>query len=330
MTNFALTILVITSIQNNDPKSLSSLPVTIMFYNVENLFYPEDDPLTRDDEFSPEGSMHWTWTRYHKKITAVVKVILAAGAGHPPIVIGLCEIENESVLLDIINHPLLMKYEYRIIHRDGPDPRGIDVALLYRDGFFPLTYSFYSIEFPGTDDQTREFLHVPGITKQGDSLDILVNHWTSRYGDVVGTASKRLFQANTLKKIRDSLFLCRTDPLIIAIGDFNDGSESDPVKMFSGFKNTFIAEDHFDNAEINGTYKYHGRWETIDHFIITSSREKSQFVKKVFSSPFLIEADERYTGLKPDRTYIGQTYHGGVSDHLPILLTIHDPGHPVH
>jgi len=245
-------------------------------------------------------------------------------------VIGLCEIEHATVLQNIIHHPLLVKYDYRIIHHDSPDPRGIDVALLYRDGFSPVEFAFHTIHFPGLEDQTREILHVLGVTTTGDSLDILVNHWTSRYGDAVGSASKRLYQAITLNKIRDSLLHHRADPLVVAMGDFNDGFLSDPLMHISETENTFIAKDHFDNPAISGTYKYQGRWETIDHFIITSKTGHLQFIKKVFSSPWLLEPDERYTGIKPARTYIGQTYAGGISDHLPVILEVIDPWSPVH
>jgi hypothetical protein len=101
-----------------------SVPVRIMFYNVENLFDIFDDPLQNDNDFGPGGLMRWNQSRYNKKINSVYKTIIAAGKWSPPAIIGLCEIENRKVLDDLVNGTYLSNYGYGIIHEESPDPRG--------------------------------------------------------------------------------------------------------------------------------------------------------------------------------------------------------------
>ena len=105
----------------------------IMFYNVENLFHPSDDSLTLDDDFTPTGSYHWTYKKYYRKVAMIGKVIMAAGMGDPPWLVGLAEVENEKVLKDLCYNSPLRKFGYRYVHYDSPDRRGVDVAMLYRD-----------------------------------------------------------------------------------------------------------------------------------------------------------------------------------------------------
>ena len=96
----------------------------VAFYNVENLFHPSDDSLTRDDDFTPEGLYHWGYKKYYKKIANVAKVFVAMGQGSPPAVVGLAEIENERVLKDLCYRSPLKNYGYRYVHHDSPDRRG--------------------------------------------------------------------------------------------------------------------------------------------------------------------------------------------------------------
>ena len=154
-----------------------------VFYNVENLFDPFNDSLTADEEFLPWGTRGWTWKKFEDKVNRIHKVLMALGGWEPPELIALCEIENYFVLHWLINETPMRKHEYRVIHRDSPDRRGIDVALLYRPGFFlPIRYRYYPV--PVRDphpDPTRDILHVKGIINGGDSLHLLINHWPSRW-----------------------------------------------------------------------------------------------------------------------------------------------------
>lgn len=138
---------------------------TLMFYNLENLYDTRDDTLHRDDEFRPEGERHWSNTRFYNKLTALAKVILNTGEWEPPVVLGFCEVENRWVLEQLVNHPLLKRWDYQIIHKDSPDKRGIDVAALYRpDLFTPLSYRYFPPVAGGEPiPGTREILYLCGI-----------------------------------------------------------------------------------------------------------------------------------------------------------------------
>ncbi len=159
-------------------------PVRVLFWNVENLFDYHDDTTTRDEEFTNAGAMHWSYTKLRKKLADVGKTILAAGTWSPPGIIGFCEIENRYVLNKLIYDSPLKPFHYRIIHRDSPDRRGIDVALLYRETIFTPSYSeWIFIRFPfDTAVKTRDILYVKGALLNTDTLHLFVNHWPSRSG----------------------------------------------------------------------------------------------------------------------------------------------------
>jgi hypothetical protein len=289
---------------------------TLLFYNLENLFHPSDDSLNSDDPFTPVGERYWTYRRYKKKLSFICKVLLSAGEWEPPVFIGLCEIENEKVLKDLIFHPLMINYKYKYLHRDSPDHRGIDVALLYRPGYFSnLSHRFIASTLPGRSHGTRDILH-GAFTSAEDTIDIFVNHWTSKYGGAYETEELRLYQAKLLSAVIDTLLEYNSGHKVIICGDFNDNSHSASIKQLSS--QGLIEEIQPQNGRC--TYKYQGRWDLIDHVFIAGSWSKNSCITEVFEAPYLLEEDGKYTGRKPFRTYLGFTYNGGVSDHLPILL----------
>jgi hypothetical protein len=291
-------------------------PYLFMFYNLENLFHPSDDPSPADDPFTPEGERHWTWHRYNKKVTSVVKLILAAGGWEPPVFVGLCELENEKVLKDIVYHSLLADYHYHYLHRDSPDHRGIDVALLYRAEEIEFdTCAFIKNIIPGMRNGTREILHATFI-KDSDTLAVYVNHWTSKYGGELETEDFRVFQAGLLGASVDSLLADHPSYKVIITGDFNDNSESSPLQALT--KPGHIREIFPISGP--GSYKYQGKWDQIDHMFIAGPWPLHSCKCDIFSAPYLIEDDMTYTGVKPFRTYAGFRYNGGISDHLPVLL----------
>ncbi len=128
--------------------------IRIMFYNVENLFHPTDDPVKKDDEFTTEGTRYWSFKRYYDKINKIAKTVIATGEWEPPAVIGLCEIENINCLTDLIKDSPLKKFGYEIAFHDCDDQRGIDVALLYRPAHFQLL-SFGSIKLNFPEEGSR-------------------------------------------------------------------------------------------------------------------------------------------------------------------------------
>ena len=290
----------------------------VVFWNVENYFDPFTDRKTGYDEFTSEGAYSWTWNRFLKKKNDLAKILISCGAGEngtweAPAIIGLCEIENKYVLSLLVNDSPLAPLHYGIIHRDSPDPRGIDVALLYlKERFLPLEQVYYTIK--GNDNvvvKTREILYVKGILDNRDTLHFFVNHWPSKRGGALA-AGYRMYASDLLLKAVDSICGVSPQARVIVMGDFNDPPDSPPLRHLSG--------KGLINVSGEGTYKYLGVWECLDQFLVSTSVHKNIKYVKVFRNSYLLEQDKTHLGYKPKRTYRGPVYHGGVSDHLPVTL----------
>lgn len=315
-------------------------PFRIVFYNVENLFDTKDNPDTDDDDWLPQGNQRWSNYRYWQKLKALSSTIDSIGENYPPALIGLCEVENDSVLFDLCKRSPLRKHKYRYIVTKSKDDRGMNVALLYqRDEMKLLTIKEYTPRFSEAPDKhTRNILHVTGLVISGDTLDIFVCHFPSRVDGIKKTRPLRQQAAQLLKQQVDRVMARRAKANIIIMGDFNDFPNDDSMlkilaagSMSESFKhrNLYNMFLDYDKKPDTGSYKYRGKWQFMDQFVVNGNLLKSVnavFVKnntaKVFSGDFLLENDEKYGGKKPFRTYVWRKYLGGVSDHLPIYLDL--------
>ncbi len=308
----------------------------IVFYNVENLFDCEDDPKVNDNEFLPRSMRRWTITKYHEKLNRTAKVILNAGDGVAPVIVGLCEVENQNVLEDLVKNPALAKFNYGIIHLESPDPRGIDVALLYRPDFFkPFYYKAIPLKSSDPGFRTRDILQVSGVLDCQDTLTVFVNHWPSRYGGPMETKALRVLAAQTLKKACVQILGDHARAKIVCMGDFNDEPNDESLSETLNAKAPAKANSPTDLVNLSAawgklplqTHKNLGQWETFDQFIVSDNLIKSTEGYKadsafIFHAAFLLEPDTQYTGQKPFRTWSGFKYLGGFSDHLPIVLKL--------
>ncbi len=311
---------------------------SVLFYNVENLFDAVDDPGLGDDEFIPEADRHWTGKRFNQKILNISKVILNASGFYPPDIIALCEIENRNVLEKLLLNTPLKSKSYKIIHKESPDHRGIDVALIYNpDRIYPLSYSFYPLVENNSILKTREILYFSGIADGKDTLHFFVNHWPSRFGGLLETQQERNIAALLLKEKTDSLFQLNHGAKIIVFGDFNDQPTDKSLTDVLSVLNpeTEIIDNRLYNLSFlwvenePGTIKYQSQWSVFDQFIVSGAlliknRGFSTIPEnaKTVSLPFLLEPDEKFGGQKPKRTYNGFSYEGGFSDHLPVILKL--------
>lgn len=301
---FLTAFLLISEIKANQNDSIK-----VMFYNVENLFDTTDDTTKNDNEFLPEGKKNWTNKKWDEKTTKIAKVIAAVNF---PDVIGLAEVENKLVLERLTNHFILKSQNYKIIHFNSPDARGIDCALLYKKEKFDLL-SLKPIPVKTSPRATRDILAVT-LSHANDTINFLVNHWPSRFGGRRRSENKRIFAGQMLNWAMDSIRRSQPFNQIIAMGDFNDEPKDSSLKVLSSYKNIC--------SSLPGTIKYRGKWQNFDQFITTKGME---YKVEVFKSNFLLEEDETYGGVKPNRTYFGPMFHGGFSDHLPVLLTFSLP-----
>lgn len=302
--------------------------VRIVFYNVENLFDYFDDSLKNDNEFLPYTGRYWTKERYQNKQLKIAQVIMASGGWEAPGLVGLCEIENRYVLETLTKFTPLKAVNYELIHKDSPDERGIDVALLYRpDKFELLDYQFHPLHFPfDKQSKTREILYVKGKLPNNDTLHLFINHWPSKYGGEFESEPKRMFAAQKLKSKMDSIRISNPNAYIIAMGDFNDLPSAQSLESLS-FQNEYI--NLMQNMTYRyGTHSFEGKWLLIDQFIATKNllfSESSTFIPKntikIFNKDFLL-TEGSLGNQRPFRTYQGPSYKGGFSDHLPILLDL--------
>lgn len=310
----------------------------VMFYNVENLFDCRHDTLKNDYEFLPNSMRAWHYGKYKQKITNISKVITAVGEWNPPALVGLCEVENDSVLTNLVRYSPLKKFGYRYIITHSCDERGIDVALLYQRGSFRLIeHDSIRIIFPDKHQRaTRDILHVAGQVINGDTLDVFVCHMPSRTGGEKESEPSRILAASFLKHYSDSLFLVRIHPNILIMGDFNDYPHNKSISEVLGAKAPSTKSDdrklynllaEREKNKTFGSYKYQGEWNILDQLIVSGfllNNKEGLFTSEkqagICNQPFLLEEDEKYSGVKPFRTYYGMKYQGGYSDHLPVFL----------
>lgn len=314
---------------------------TIAFYNVENLFDYEDDPLTFDDDRTPEGKDHWTEEIYRAKIKNMAKVISEIGediTGTSPAIIGVAEIENRRVLEDLVNEDALKQRDYGIIQFDSPDRRGIDVALLYQKRLFtPTNYKTHEL-FIFEDNEptkrvyTRDQLIVSGML-DGEKIHVIVNHWPSRSGGEERSRPKRIKAAKLNKHIIDSLFTQDPYAKVITMGDLNDDPVSPSVKEI--LKTT----NNRDNMELKqlynpmedmykkgmGSLAYRDSWNLFDQIIMSTELLKKdyssyRFYKAgIYNKTYLANPRGQYKGY-PFRSYNNGGFTGGYSDHFAVYV----------
>lgn len=304
-------------------------PFRVMCYNVENLFDCRDDSLKADEEFMPGGERRWTRFRYWRKLNAVAKVVAAVAEERLPDMIGLCEVENDSVLFDLVARSSLRTLGYRGVMTHSPDVRGMDVALLYQPGSFRLLESREWV-IPSEREgfrPTRNLLYVKGQVLSGDTLHVVVCHWPSRLGKTLVARRHRQLAARTLRRLVDSVESAVPFPRVLVMGDFNAGREERVLS--EAFPSGYcVPERRKDRArKVHGTYRYQGIWETIDHVWVSPAlmdvRNRFHTLHgncRIVAFHFMYEPDKTYGGIRPFRTYQGTFYRGGYSDHFPLLL----------
>ena len=300
----------------------------VAFWNFENFFDPFVDSTRTYNEFTENGSQHWTASRFYKKRNNLYKAILSISENEPLAILGIAEIENQYVLNMLFDKTPLNTHNYRIIHYEGDDKRGIDVAMVYCIDKMQLLHS-EPIKIKNI--KTRDILYAKFSDRHSDTLHVFVNHWPSRYGGERETIKLRALAAKTLKHKIDSLvFLHQTIPKIIIMGDFNDTPEDPSIKDIlcagDALVNLFADEKKLG---FEGTLKHQYTWQIFDQIIVTNSliNNKTGLVYKknsatIFHADFLFEKDESFGGVRLFRTYVGPKYFGGYSDHLPVYIDL--------
>lgn len=315
----------------------------IGFYNLENLFDTLDSPTTNDADFLPGGRLLWNSEKYWSKQANMSKVIGQLATDKTPdgvALLGVAEIENRQVLEDLVKQPDLKARNYQIVHFDSPDERGIDVGLLYQPKYFKVSSAralpVLLQEKDSSDrDFTRDVLYVAGVF-DGEPLHVLVNHWPSRSGGESASAWRRAEAAKVCRTVVDSLLKTDANAKIVIMGDLNDDPNNksltqvlraarsvDRMKTGDLYNPMY---DLFENGD--GTLAYRDAWNLFDQLVISHGLVSKkaggwQFFKPVvFRQPWLFQEEGAFRGY-PFRTFVGDIFINGYSDHLPVyMLTI--------
>ena len=313
---------------------------TVAFYNLENLFDTINDP-TKFDEYSPMMEMKTNRDKaYLKKIRNMARVISEIGKDitqNTPAILGVCEVENKTVLEDLANDSLIIKKNYGIIHYDSPDIRGIDVALLYQKKIFtPISTSSHILKIYDDETQkriyTRNQLLVSGKLED-ELIHIIVNHWPSRRGGEARSRPKRVAASKLTKRILDSLQVINPYAKVIIMGDLNDNPNNVSVKTILKAKNEKrkVGLKGIYNPYINffknglGTTAYRDSWSLFDQIMITKPLTKKEFTSfrfykaGIFNKQYLIHKKGTYKGY-PFRSWSDGGFSNGFSDHFPVYM----------
>ena len=311
-------------------------------WNVENLFDTLHDYGHNDQEFLPEGTHRWNSQRYFSKISLVARTLAILGGTVPADLVVLCEVENDSVMVQLTRRSLLASLGYDYVMTNCKDSRGIDVALMYQPSMFrPMSVQSLSVPYDSLSERpTRDILFVSGEITTGEVVHLFLCHFPSRSGERRATESYRMRAASVVKSKTDSLMQANPLAKIVITGDFNDEPHDASIAQTLGASVPPPNSSGIDaqrlyvlsarlvaGGGIQGTYKYRGRWNRLDNVIVSGSllAETDGIVTSethcaIGALPHLLEEDGDQGAVKPRRSFLGPAWHGGVSDHLPLVL----------
>lgn len=320
-------------------------PHMVVFYNLENLFDTINDPDKLDEEFLPDGVKKWNSSKYYRKQSNMDKVFfdMAAINREFPAVIGVSEIENRLVLEDLVSQPKMSLGNYRIVHYDSPDRRGVDCAFLYRPDVFKLEGSkAHRFEMPGNPNfLTRDLVTMWG-TIEGEPFFFLVSHWPSRLGGKEASDAKREAAAAQCRRIADSVRKQNPNTKVVIMGDLNDDATDKSITEVLGAKANIkkLADGDLYSPYIEllkagyGTLGYRDSWNLFDNIIVSENlatgstgelklqqAPKSKFYGNIFSRPYMMQREGQYRNY-PLRTFVSNNFQNGFSDHLPVFIYI--------
>lgn len=310
---FALSLLVVSckTTQNS----------SVAFYNVENLYDTINQPHD-DEEFLPQGKNKWTSDRYLTKLDRLNQVL--DSMGHLSLV-GFGEIENRQVLDDLIAASKERK-DFKTVHHESPDLRGVDVGLIYNPKVLKLQkdgYIRFNIENPSTP-YTRDILWAK-FTHKKDTVFTMVNHWPSRRGGQEASEVNRMIAAKNARNFIDSVMTVSPSSKIIFMGDLNDYPQDNAPKLIAEKLTPMISKS---SGKYGGSYNYRSEWDVLDHIMVSPNALKEnegtfQIVNasgEILSNDFIM--DEFKGERVPKRNYAGSKYLNGYSDHLPVRIKI--------
>jgi len=307
----------------------------VVFYNVENLYDTINDPHTDDNEFLPTSKVAWTGERMYHKIHNIGKVLVAIDSTNLPAIIGMAEVENKTILEDLVEQTRLRNGNYQVVLEEGNDPRGIDVALIFRKDVF--SYLAHKAVPSAKSFRSRFILYIKLLDAKKDTFHLFVNHWKSREGGPEETAIKRAENASVLKHLTDSIFSVNIRANIIVMGDFNDEPSDQSIAGILGAvppgKQPAAGTLYnllYETFQKGGGTLYYKDWDLFDQIMASGSllmkkRGKGPVILPpygyVFKQEWMLFRNKKGEMI-PNRTASSKEYFGGYSDHLPVYTVI--------
>lgn len=299
---------------------------SIGFYNLENLFDPFDMDTNLDKDFTPQGKFKWNQEKYDQKIDHLSRAISKIGlmrSSKPPLLLGVCEVEKESCLKDLVMSAPLKKFNYDYVFHKSADPRGIHVALLYQKSHFELlTYTAHSLglKIESGTEYTRDILHITGKLF-GKKIHLIINHWPSRTDGTQKTDHKRITASNLVQDLIHQINLKEIKANILIMGDFNDDPSSKSMNPFPS--KSFMNPMADFQKQKKGSVKFKGKWMVFDQILFNTNLQEASWFNylgaHIFVDPTLIQKTGRFKG-SPKRTFTGSYHQGGYSDHFPVFI----------
>jgi hypothetical protein len=311
----------------------------IGFYNLENLYDTTDNADVNDEEFLPNSLRHYNTAIYQDKLGRLSDVISQLGTDINPdglALLGVAEIENDTVLRDLKQMPKLINRNWNYVHYNSPDKRGVDVALFYNPKYFSVLYSApLFVQLPGGSKDsyfTRDILYVKGMM-DGDTVHAFVNHWPSRSGGEERSIPARAAAAGTAKKCIDSILNSVPNSKIVLMGDLNDDPVSPSLTKVLNCKGDIeklkpndLYNPWVDNYKKGiGTSPYQDAWGLFDQILFSEAWVNKEqagyryFKHVLFNKEFMVQKTGKYRGYSK-RTWDGMTYNYGYSDHFPVYI----------
>lgn len=338
---FLLLTITIVSISTAYAQKQNYKASLIGFYNLENFYDTVNNLKVNDEEFLPGGERHYNTRIFLDKVGRLSTVIAKMGTEVNPdglAILGVAEVENDTVLTALVNHPNIKSRNLKFVHYDSPDARGIDVAMLYNPKYFKPLYSKpLFVQLPGGSKEsyfTRDILYVKGLL-DGDTVHVFVNHWPSRLGGEERSAPARAAAAQVAKTVIDSLMSVNALAKIVLMGDLNDDPTSASITKVLNAKGNKddVKEKGLFNPWVDlykkgiGTLAYQDAWGLFDQVIISKAwLDKVQpgyhfYRATIYNSEFLVQQTGKFKGYGK-RTWDGMTYNYGYSDHFPVFVTM--------
>ncbi|MCB0480537.1 MAG: endonuclease/exonuclease/phosphatase family protein [Flavobacteriales bacterium] len=305
--------------------SSKTIDYQIAFYNVENLFDTINQDGVNDGEYTPDNKKEWNSAKYYEKLAHIEQVLSSIDSTKTLACVGLSEVENRGTLDDLVQVGFLKNRGFKVVHFESPDFRGIDVAFLYDPKLFTVNDSkAIYVDLQDGEKTTRDILKVKTTGPDSQNLIMYINHWPSRWGGTEETNPKRVRAAAVLRADVDNEFELNKSARVLIMGDLNDYPDNESVLLTLGAdsvhgKQLYNATWPIHKVDSLGTHNYRGHWGTLDQIIVSSGMVSEIVDVYPFKRNFMMYQTKKGEWL-PSRTYSGDKYYAGYSDHLPIVI----------